>query len=794
MVNSRQVGKVRRGNALGIFFVALSTLVLEITLTRVFSVTLWYHFGALAVSLAMFGIGASGVFIYVLPSLFPKASLGRQLSALCSLFALSIAVCFYIQLRIEFVPDSSFLSIATLALLYMVTAVPFFLSGLCVSLLFTHLPDQIGKLYFMDLIGAGLGCFVAVAAMSTISAPDVVLLSAVLAGFGGLSFATTAKGTPLKTILLLCVGLACLFGANNRLDLYRLDFVKGEAYERPEYEKWNSYSYVGIREVRHRTRPFGWGLSDVWTGTAPPERGVRIDAGAGTVIVGFNGDLETVEFLKYDVTSIAHNLFEDHKVLIIGAGGGRDILAALAFGADSVSALEYNAAVVEAANDHFAEFSGGVYELPGVKKIIAEGRSYVQRSTEKYDLIQASLVDSWAANASGAYVMAENFLYTREAFSAYFDHLTDRGVLSISRYNLPHSPQLLRITSIAMDILEERGIVDARDHLLIISKGRVGTLLMSREPFTKEQAKVIRKVARRMKFEMVWPPVREFKNEVEELLTSDDPARYVEEYPFDITPPTDDKPFFFHMANSPKAFRKMMETSESLIMSKFNIKWYGTFVLVAVLLVATVLAALCILLPLYVRRSDVRGIAGMKCTLAYFSCLGLGFMLIEIPLMQRLILFLGHPIYALSVVLFSLLVFAGCGSYLSSQLRAASARSYLRKSLGLLIGVLVLYNFLLPPLMGHFLGVGNAGRIGIAILALFPLGILLGMPLPLGMRVVADNAPRLVPWVWGVNGACSVFASLFAIIVAMSIGFTWAMLGGTAIYLVALLLTTGFRE
>ena len=792
-VTSEPAPQLRLGNALGVFFVALSTLVLEIALTRIFSVTLWYHFGGLAVSLAMFGVGASGVFVYVLPNLFKPAAMGRQLYRLGALFGVSIAVCSYLQLHIHFVPVFSLSSVAKLTLLYAVTAVPFFLSGLCISLIFTHLPAQIGKLYFMDLLGAGLGCILAVATMSVLTAPNVVLLSAVTAGLGSLCFATATNPAPIKRSLVLCAALLALLFTDVHLNVFRFDFAKGAVYERPEYERWNSYAYIGIWGARSEPRPSGWGLSETWRRPGPPERMLKIDAGCATVITEFTGDLGKVEHLKCDVASIGHYLFQDHQVLVIGAGGGRDVLASLGFGARAVHALEYNASIVEAVNDHFAAFSGRVYDLPRVHKIIAEGRSYVQRSPDAYDLIQLSLVDSWAANASGAYVMAENFLYTKEAFAAYFDRLTDQGVLSITRFYLPQAPQLLRVVSIAAEVLRQKGIARPENHLMVILKGRGGTVLISKPPFTPAQVQTVDQQVRRLQFNLAWAPGQTATNAFAQFLTAGDPKHVLADFVYDISAPTDDKPFFFHMANSLKALRHTLQLTGAGGPSAWNVKWYGTFVLLAVLLIATTLAILCILLPLYFKRADLRGLTGIGTSLGYFACLGVGFMLVEIPLMQRFTFFLGHPVYALSVILFSLLVFAGCGSLLSSRMRKRFTESYLRRSLLLLIVALVAYNLLLPAFMNHFLGLSTAGRITLAVLALLPLGLLLGMPLPLGMRVLAGRAPRLIPWLWGINGACSVFASLFAIALAMTVGFTWTMLVGTAAYLLALTLTRSYR-
>jgi spermidine synthase len=787
--------RVRTGNALGVFFVALATLMLEITLTRIFSVTIWYHFGSLAISLAMFGVGASGVLVYLAPGLFAPERMQRQLPVFCTLFAISIAFCFFLQLGIAFVPRFSMASLGSLTLLYLVTAVPFFLSGLCIALIFTHRPLQIGRLYFADLVGAGLGCVTAVGAMFLLSAPDVVLLAAVLAAIGSVCFG--AVGGRVRGPVVACLGLVALFGFNLKTNALRIDFVKGKVYAKQDFEDWNPYAYVGVGEITREKRPFGWGLSSVWEGTAPAERAVKIDAGAATTISEFSGDLAVVEHLQHDVTSIGHYLLDGHKVLVIGAGGGRDILAAKALGADTIHALEYNASVVKAVEEVFADFSGMPYSLPGVTKIVDEGRSYTRRTSESYDIIQASLVDSWAANASGAYVMAENFLYTKEAFTTFYEHLTDRGILSISRFNFARTPQLLRSASLAMAVLNDMGIENAGDHLVIVTarRGNVGTLLMSKQPFESSQVETLRREAARLAFEVRWAPGAELKNEIAELLTTSDPQAFIDAHMFDITAPTDNKPFFFHMMSTSKAWKELTSgREEGGQVAGFAVKWYGNFVLLGVLAIATILAVVCILLPLFAfKRSALEGVKDKHALLGYFTCLGVGFMLVEIPMMQRFTLFLGHPVYALAVVLFSILLFAGVGSLITSRMQAASAETYLKRVLVGLLGVVALYVFVVPKLLDMFIVQEAPVRMVIAVVALMPLGLILGMPLPLGMRIVQRRASQLIPWMWGVNGACSVFASLFAIYMAMNIGLRNTVLYGAAVYAIALLLVASLR-
>jgi hypothetical protein len=444
-----------------------------------------------------------------------------------------------------------------------------------------------------------------------------------------------------------------------------------------------------------------------------------------------------------------------------------------------------------------------------VHKVVEEGRSFVRRAAEKFDLIQLSLVDSWAASASGAFVMAENFLYTKEAFSTYYDHLTDAGILTVTRFHLPQSPQVLRITSLAAEVLAAKGVARPGDHLMVVileGPKPEGTVLVSKRPFTPAQIARLRRETDRLRFFLAWAPDAAPPTEFARLLEAPDRAAYLAAEPFDLSAPTDDRPFFFHMASTPAGWRKLAELSvpdspsdegdeprrggPALAVDAYNVKWFGTFLLMAVLGIATVLAVVCILGPLYtLRRAELRDTpAGKGAALAYFACLGVGFMLVEIPLLQRFTFFLGHPVYALSVVLLALLVFAGFGSLLSTRLWERGAERALRTALLVLAGLLVVYNYLTPGLLERFITLSPGLRMALATLLLAPLGIVIGMPLPLGIRAVERAFPQLIPWVWGVNGVCSVFASLFALACAMTVGFTRTILIGQVVYLLALVL------
>jgi hypothetical protein len=781
----------------GLALVSLCILVLELTLTRIFSVTMWYHFAFVAISVALFGISASGLAVFLLEKVFAVERLERHLSLFSALMAVSIIVVLIVVLRIPFSQSLTLTGILKSALIYGMIVLPFFLGGICISLLLWHHSKRVSRLYFFDLLGAALGCLITLLALNIFTGPQVLLVAAVLAASASVCFSfccdrrlfVVLSGAAL--VVTLSLFLFARTGFLTRLWIVKNPGGAGQAVE-PEtvFEKWNSFSRVTVYPM-HDEEVFGWGLSETFSGHQPPQKYMRIDASAGTQLVGFDGDFEKVEFLKYDITSLVHWVKNDAKVLIIGPGGGRDVLAALAFGQKPVVGVEINPIIVDAVRDDFGEFVGRLYERPDVEIHMDEGRSYLSRSTDSYDIIQASLVDTWAATSSGAFVLTENNLYTVEAFEAYLDRLTDNGMITFSRWHYERAPgEALRLTALAIEALEKTGITEPRQHLLLAKKGYwkesgpdgVSTLILKKMPFTDEELRRATEVCDRMDFQVVYSPGIMEDPLFGKLFDRAQREKFFGEYALDIVPPTDDKPFFFHLVR----LRQFITGGIDQGAMQFNVD--AVMVLANLFFVMAGFAAVFLILPMVLARTlKLPQLVRHWKYLAYFMLIGLGFILVEIPLIQRFTLFLGHPIYSLAVVLFSLLLFSSLGSFFTRRASAENTPSFLIKALVPLCFLMLAYVVFLEPLIHALISIPTPAKVLISLGLIAPLGWLMGMPFPLGIKMVSEDAEFLIPWCWSLNGAFSVLASVGSIALAISFGFSMAMATGGAAYLVVLL-------
>ncbi|UCD59038.1 MAG: hypothetical protein JSV16_08065 [Candidatus Hydrogenedentota bacterium] len=782
----------------GLALTSLCILMLELTLTRIFSVTMWYHFAFVAISVALFGISASGLMVFLFENAFPRERLDRQLPLFSSLMALSVVVALVVILRTPFFPRFSLAGLVMCGIIYGTITIPFFLGGICISLLLWHHAERVSGLYFSDLLGAALGCLATLVALNTFTGPQVVLLAAVIAGGASICFAITCDRRPVTVGSGLVFVLVLALFLFNRSDfLTRLWIVKhpleaGQTREKNIiFEKWNSFSRVTVSPVENQPI-FGWGLSATFDGYQPPQMAMVIDAAAGTQLIGFDGDLSKVEFLKYDLTFWVHWLKERAKVLIIGPGGGRDVLAALAFGQRPVVGVEINPIIVNAVRNEFGNFVGNVYQRPEVEIHIDEGRSFLSRRKEKYDIIQASFVDTWAATSSGAFVLTENNLYTLEAFEEYFKHLEDDGMLTFSRWYYEHAPgEALRLAALGVESLERIGCARPRPHFLLAKKSYwltegpdgIGTIILKKSPFSREELDRAREVCRRLNFQIVCSPDSVGDPIFERLFDKSRREELYREYPLNVVPPTDDKPFFFHMARIRRVLSNEIEQGRT----KYNVK--AVAVLANLLVVITTLALVFLILPLFLFRSlKPRELIRHWRYLLYFVLIGFGFIALEIPLIQRFTLFLGHPIYSLAVVLCSLLLFSSLGSLFTRRASAADARSFLIKALLSLTLVLLLYLVLLPYLVHALISLPTYLKVLISLALIAPSGWLMGMPFPLGIKLTSENAQFLVPWCWSVNGAFSVLASVASIAIAINFGFSVTMALGGAAYLAVLIM------
>ena len=768
----------------------------EVLLTRIFSVTMWYHFAFVAVSVALFGMTAGALIVHLLPRWFEEQRLRDRL-ALCSLlFSLSIVASFVLHLRLPVDPQWTPAGVSSAALTYLIIAVPFTFSGIVVCLTLTRFSSQVSGLYAADLAGAALGAITLVWLLDVMQdAPSAVLAVAALAAAGAASYAIGSG----RAIALPAAGLAALalgglaagnaVAAQHEQAFLRIVHVKGADESRPLYETWNAFSRIQVDgDPGAISQVSASGGAD-----GPPavrRLSMTIDATAGTSLTGYNGDPSSVAFLMDDIASLAHHVRRRSRVLIIGTGGGGEVLLSLTAGHPSITAVEVNGAILDAVNRRYGDFTGHLDKQPGVRFVNDEGRAFVERSNQRYDIIQIPFTDTWAATGAGAFALSENGLYTVDAWESFYDHLSDSGLLTVTRWHLGDTPiEAYRLTALAAEALRRADVERPRDHIIIVKSAdtlpgvAVANILVARQPFSRDDVAAVVQVSRDLDWEVLLTPERSGRNPVfAQIVEAEDVSSVDPGLPVDIRPPTDDRPFFFQMVGFGDLF------DNSLYGGFHDYLARPVLVLFSLSIAVLGLTALCILLPLVLTTSRV----ALRSTLpliVFFCAIGLGFLLIEIAQMQRLILFLGHPTYGLSVVLFSLLLFSGIGSLASQRLVVVPPNPGVRRSalwpLGALLVVIIAFAFLTPATIDRFAAQTTPLRILWAVTLLAPMAFLMGMPFPLGMKVASLRIDAPTAFFWGINGATSVCASVLAVAISMGWGISMAFWAGCLAYAVA---------
>lgn len=782
---------VGKGIYAGLFFTTLSTLMLEILLLRIFSVTMWYHFAFMAISIALFGMAVGAVLVYLFSRFFTYEKTKKHLAWASFLFGILTVASFLTYLVIPFAPPAftdSFLSeFKTLFIIYFISAIPFVASGIVVSLALTRFPKQTSALYAADMIGAALGCVILVAMLYFVTAPTAVFLAAFFALVGAFTFSIDSAtrsikiGSAIFAVAFLVIAAFNTYAANNQSAFIKLTYVKGAPEKGTIYERWNSFSRITVWGDEEWTQePFGWGSSPLY----PPKDKIHqlwlfIDATAGTPLTGFNGDLKSVDFLKYDIVNLAHYLRPQSDVLVIGAGGGRDILSALVFDQKSVVGVEVNENIIDAVHKKFGDFTGHLDRHPKVEIVHGEGRNYISQSGQKFDIIQASLIDSWAATAAGAFVLTENSLYTVEGWKIFLGHLSERGVLTFSRWYFREQPgEVYRLVSLAAESLRVIGVTDPRSHIIVARRlgegdnpdapDGIGTILVSRLPFTDADISAVERITSDLGFDLVLTPRYAIDDIFASLasLSEQGNEKLFTELPLKISAPTDDSPFFFQMLRF-----KDMFNPEAWDFGKMSMNMKAVAVIGILLIISFVLALFFIIIPLiFTAARGTTGAEGILPFLLFFAFIGLGFILIEISQMQRLIIFLGNPVHSLSVLLFSLLISSGIGSLFTQKISDDSISRSGAKLLLVLISSLVIFGIATPLLIALFSTAAQFTRIVLSILIMLPIGLFMGMAFPVGMRIAMRKMPHITPLLWGVNGATSVFASVLAYAIALNTG------------------------
>jgi len=779
----------------GIFVCTAGVLMAEVLLTRIFSFTIWYHLAYLTISTALLSFGAAGSLLAAFPGLLKNPQRLAGLAATAAGVTLILALVYLGRNPIDPVnmfaaPIPFFLGLMKY---YVVICIPFLLSGIAIAVPLAAYPTAVNRLYAVDLAGAATGCGLAVAALTWINGNATPVLAAITLVASGALYANSFRMRSAITVILVL--LAASIPSASRWLQFQPAASKGLAKQmaldgfESKFTQWSPVNRVDIASNEGGIRGGFWavGIRKYFKGPLPDTIDIQYDGHNGSSIYGIKGP-ESMAFLDYHILRMPYLFLHRPQVLVIGVGGGVDVHNALRRGAARVTGAELQPITVSVLTDYYAEFCGHTFEQPNVEIVAAEGRHFVRSRDRAYDLIQITATDTFSAQAAGAYVLAESYLYTVEAMEDYFDHLSDDGVLCLVlgdiRYDDPEIPPPLatRMVLTAQAALRRQGVTDPASHVLIASDkadkgGRRSVIVVKKSAFTENQIEAAETFGDSIDVGFLLAPGRTGMNRLTTIanLTSEQLPGALEREDFYLNPITDDRPFFYHIVRW------------SNIFSGRGALWYfpgsaiGQIVLLLMLAQAISIGGLLIIAPLLLRARA--GLISRQAIqfLFYFLALGIGFMLIEISFVQKYVLLLGYPTYSLSVTIVSLLVFAALGAALS-RFGWAKPRRLILGSLTLMAGLVAAEIILLPILRDALLGSSLATRILVTVLLQCPLGLCLGIFFPTGVELVRQRAPGLVPWAWAINGIGSVAGTVLAVILAMAVGFSNVALIAVAIY------------
>jgi spermidine synthase len=773
----------------GLGLTSFAALLLELALTRLFSVVLFYHFAFLAISIALLGLGAGGVFAYLFKNRLARTDTRTLAARLCIDSSILVFVALEVILHVPVALTVTGRNFLHLTALYVAAALPFFLTGLLFSVVFARETWRVSRLYGADLGGGALACLAVVPLLNWIGGPNTILVAAVVMAVAAMVWAGSSGVRKVAGALVLAfVGLIAANHSNRLIDVV---YAKG-LFRNPEwveFARWNALSRVEVDRQ----------------GQA---KAIVIDADASTFIMNcdlahwhdsdWEGDLMSAP------PALANVLRPRGEFAIIGPGGGVDVLRAVANGSPSVTGIEINPIIADTImRGRYADYSQHLYERPEVHIHVTDGRSYLRSTPQQFDVVQMTLVDTWASTAAGAFALSENNLYTVEAFREYFQHLKPDGMIAITRWEFRQPREALRVVSVAMEALHSLGVANPVHNFIVASEGPLNedgipvVVLAKKTAFTAEEESAVQ--AHFDDYDELDPlylpsgPAigQAAHSPFFDLIASNDPYRFAQSYAYNVAPVTDNAPFFFFTLKAGQILGRQA--------LRHGIDWkvnLGVLVLMLVLIISLVAVLGFLILPL-----ALRGGRQSPLPLLYFVAVGLGYILVEIAFIQRFVLFLGHPTYALTVVIFLLMLSSGAGSLLSRRWLPRTEMAWM--PLMLVIFALVAGVFFLPRGLATWVGLGFGYRLVVSGMLLAPLGFAMGMPFPTGLRALATrpildvssggtgkskHTGNAVEWAWAMNAAASVLGSVLAMVIAIQFGLTVTLACGVAAYLLALLL------
>lgn len=785
-----------------------SALAYEVLLMRLFSIVQWHHFAYMIISLALLGYGVSGVFIALnrqrLKRRFPSVILANLL-----LFAIAMPACFLLAQEVPFNPAEILWDpwqLLYLFAIYLVLTLPFFFAANVIGLSFYQYKEKVSFLYAADLLGAGIGS-VAIIFLLFVFFPEKIL-----------------------TVLLLVVVLAALI-------------LSSYAFDRQQFNraKWNSSSLVIVviailflpnfatlqispyksqsqlltmpetRVIGRQSSPLGLvtviesnklplrhapGLS-ITADTEPPEQlAVFTDGDDMSAITSFDGNTETLAYLDQMTSALPYHLKSLSDILILGAGTGSNVLQARFHDIKQIDVVEMNPQTISLVQNQYSELAGHIYSSPEVNVHITEARGYVSANNKTYDLVSIPLIDAFGS-AAGLHSMAENYLYTEQAIQQYLQRLNPDGFLSFTRWVKLPPRDMPKLLAMVINVLKQDNIAEPEQQLIVIRSWQTSTLLVKNGSITTDEINRIKQFCQDRNFDLVYYPgiteqevnqfnilQQPFLYQAATQLLGNQQNEFIDAYKFNITPATDDRPYFsqfFKWQTLPEIISLLDSGGLFLLES-------GYLLLIAALTQAIVASLVLIVLPLWLWKNKLgiqAGTQNYKQVLVYFFCLGLAFLFVEIAFIQKFILILHHPLYAITTVLCPFLLAAGAGSYFSKRLSHYPDRIMIMLPVAMILLLSIIYSMNFEAMSTFLLSQNDIARYLGSVLLIVPLGFFMGMPFPLALAKLAQTMPELIPWAWGINGCASVISAILATLIAMQFGFNALIMNAVVLYLIA---------
>ena len=802
-------GKPSFSFLLVIALISASALAYEVLLMRLFSIIQWHHFASMMISLALLGYGVSGVFLALnrdrLTHHFPKVIIINLL-----LFSFSAPACFLLAQQIPFNPAELLwapVQWVYLCSIYLLLALPFFFAANSIGLSFYHYQEHLSSIYAADLVGAGVGS-VGVIVLLFVIFPVKILAVLMVTGLvatlivSRYAFHALDVNTKRWSSVGIITGVAIAFALTGWMTLTVSPYKsQNQLLLIPGTQVIDQYSsplgLISIVQSAYTPLRHAPGLSLNATTEPPEQLAVFTDADNMTAITRYEGNPETVSYLDQTTSALPYHLKPLSSILILGAGTGSDILQANYHAIKHIDAVELNPQVIDLVKEKYADFAGHIYSSAQVNLHTGEARGYVSTTRKTYDLINISLLDAFGTSAAGLYSMSETYLYTEQAIQRYLQHVNANGYLSITRWiKIPprDEPKLL---ATVINALKQINAGQPGLQMVMIRSWQTSTLIVKNGVISLEEIKRLKQFCNERSFDLVYYPgiseqeVNRFNIQQQPYLyqaaialLGDKSQAFIDHYKFNIDPATDDRPYFFHFFK----WQSLAEILSLLNSGGVFLLESGYLVLIAALLQAILASVLLIAFPLWLWKSKLGITPGSGIPLrmlTYFFCLGLAFLFIEIAFIQKFILILYHPLYAVTVVLSAFLLSAGAGSQMSKKLSQSAAKSGIMLPVAVISVVSICYSLGFQSITDFLLETGNISRYLFSILLIAPLGFCMGMPFPMALASISQTTPALIPWAWGINGCASVISAILATLIATQFGFTVLIFLALGLYCLA---------